>query len=297
MKRILLLTVCMACLCLPRGAPAEAAPMVVTYRAAESVTDRRYDYDTAVLRLALEKTRAKWGDYRLQPSPRMNFSRALKMLHDGTLENPMFKLSASDSLCRRLECAPFPVDLGIVGYRMFFVSPKVDEELTGVRDVDDLKEFSFGQGVGWLDVDILRAAGFRVLGFSSYEALFRLVALGRFDLLSRGVNEVEQEYHAHSGIRGLTLNRTLGLKYPLPRFFFSDKEGVEAAQRVHEGLVMAYEDGSLKRLWDREYRSSLEFAGFGHMRFLAIDNPLVKGLSYDYEKYFVSPEEYGAAWD
>lgn len=260
---------------------------IFTYRTPESPTDMRYAYDTAVLRLALEKTREKWGEYRMVPSPVMNYSRAVGMMEAGTLENPMFKLSASDDWCGRFAYAPFPVDLGIVGFRLFFVSDRADEELSQVGSLQDLKQFSLGQGFGWLDGMILRSSGFTVVEIPKYESLFRMVASGRFDLFPRGINEVGMEYEAHKTIPYFKLNREVGLYYPLPRFFFTHKDNRDAIRRVHEGLKLAYEDGSLQELWEKEYRASIEFGNFEGVRFFEIENPFLSTVDSRYEKYML----------
>ena len=57
--------------------PAWAAELVLTLRAPETAADQRQIYDNAVLRLALDKTRASHGPYRLRQSPPMNKQRAL----------------------------------------------------------------------------------------------------------------------------------------------------------------------------------------------------------------------------
>ncbi len=264
-----------------------AKETVFTYRTPESVTDKRYDYDNAVLKLALDKTKAKWGDYRLVPSPTMNFSRAIDMLESGKLENPMFKISASNNYCAKYEYAPFPVDLGIVGYRLFFTSDGIDARLSEVQTLKELQRFSIGQGYGWLDVNILGAAGFTVAVVPTYDSLFPMVAQQRFDLLSRGVNEIEAEYNSHLGIANFMLNRRIGLYYPLPRFFFTNKGNTQAARRVYEGLVKAYNDGSLLKLWEQKYRSSIEFGQVKKVRFFQIENPFIDEVDTSYKQFLL----------
>jgi len=265
--------------------------MILTYRSPESSLDHRYDYDNAALKLALEKTKKKWGDYRLVPSPKMNFSRAISMLKAEELINPMFKHSASNALCGDLGYAPFPVDLGIVSYRVFFVSKLVDRKLHTVTSLENLRGFSIGQGYGWLDVGILSNAGFNVIVIPSYESLFTMVARGRFDLLSRGVNEVKGEFEAHQFLPNFVLHRHVGLYYPLPRFFFTNKTSNKAAQRVYEGLVAAYEDGSLMELWERKYRPSLDFTGFREITFFHIENPYLNLIDSGYKRFFIHDQQ------
>ncbi|MDZ7939284.1 MAG: hypothetical protein U5M53_13820, partial [Rhodoferax sp.] len=71
---------------------------VFTYRPGESSKDLRYEYDTAVLRLALEKTVAKYGAYQLVPSPSMTFLRAFESLSRNIYPNFFVKLSYEQKL-------------------------------------------------------------------------------------------------------------------------------------------------------------------------------------------------------
>jgi hypothetical protein len=264
---------------------------VITYRAKESTTDKRYDYDTSVLRLALEKTRSTYGDYEMVASPKMNYARTHVELTQKVHTNFFAKLSYEDRLVNGTDLAfvPFPVDLGIVGYRAFFVSSKISNRVGRVKRLKDLQRFSLGQGNGWADNAILKEAGFTVKEIPSYESLFKMVAINRFDLLPRGINELMDEFKAHEHLPGLTYDTTLCLAYPFPRFFFTRKSNQLAIQRITEGLLTAYEDGSLRRLWEQHYRKSIDFIKLNERRIIRIDNPFISGLAFDYERYCVDP--------
>jgi hypothetical protein len=269
-----------------------AQETVFTYRTPESDNDTRYDYDYESLQLALEKTKAQWGPFRLVPSPKMNIARAIEYLNDNRLENPMFKLSACTKLCTKNAYVPFPLDLGIASYRLFFVSKSMDRKLSTIHSLEGLRKLSIGQGHGWLDIDILNSGGFTVVPIPTYESLFSMVAEGRFDLFSRGINEVKQEYHSHKSTKNLTLNRDVGLYYPLPRFFFTNKRNGKAAKRVYEGLEIAYHDGSLIKLWKKHYSPSLNFARIESTKFFQIRNHFLAGIPDTY-KQFMLPNPWG----
>ena len=167
------------------------AQTVFTYRSPESENDSRYDYDNALLKLALDKTIETHGEYILKASPIMNYARMLKSLEEGTFENPMFKKSATNELTQMLDYVNFPVDLGIVGYRVFFVSPEIINEFENEETLSGIKKYSIIQGNGWSDVQILRNTGFTVTEVPKYESLFFMISGNRADLLPRGINEVK----------------------------------------------------------------------------------------------------------
>lgn len=270
------------------------AKMVVTYRSPESATDTRYNYDNGALRLALEKTKAEYGDYEFKASESMTFNRAIKDIENNDTPNFIFKLSYEERFKNlNLDFAKFPVDLGIVGFRVCFTNTKVKERLKSVKTLDDLRKFTHGQGNGWSDVGILRYHKFEVFAVGDYESLFSMVAVGRFDLFCRGTNEILSEYNTHKKIEGLTYDETFSIAYPLPRFFYTNKKNKDLIKRIQKGLIIAFNDGSLKELWRKEYLDSINFVKLKDRKIFYLKNPNLENLKFDYQKYFLNPLEYG----
>jgi hypothetical protein len=152
------------------------AETIFTYMAKEDVADPRKEYNNALLKLALDKTIPTYGSYKLVASQPMNFARAKKVTQKGDVPNFIFKDSVSKELLLTFGYIPFPIDRGIVGYRVFFVSPNAKERLKDVSNIDELKEFQILQGLGWLDTKILRHHGFNVFEGSSYKGLFEMIS-------------------------------------------------------------------------------------------------------------------------
>jgi hypothetical protein len=254
-----------------------------------SAQDTRLDYDRAALRLSLEKTVKKYGPFKLVEAEFMNTARGIKVAKAGRTKNFFTKQSVSKTLLNELGHVPFPIDLGIVGYRVFFVSPNAKSKLKTTQNLGQLKKFSIGQGVGWLDVDILEHNGFKVIKAGSYEGLFKMVAKNRFDLYSRGTNELLGEWKTHKNIQGFAYDESVALYYPLPRFFFTNKANKAAIKRVTEGLIIAYNDGSLKKEWEKHYRDSIDFVNLKKRKIFRINNPFLEGVDSSYEKYIYKP--------
>lgn len=286
-RTLLIALILLSLFCLvPRQTLAET---IFTYQAKESEKDTRREHDRDLLQLALEKTKVKYGPYRLVPSPVMNSARSIKTVIKGELSNFFVKFSATDERMTKMGFVPFPVDRGIVGYRVFFVSPAAKDRLKRVESLDHLKEFTMGQGAGWLDTDILKYNGFNVIMGSSYEGLFEMVSRGRVDLFPRGANELLNEFESHKTIKNLLYDNSIVLYYPLPRFFFSTKTNTKALKRIEEGLITAYQDGSLIKLWEKHYGPSIEFVGLEKRKIFKIDNPFIKEINNSYEKYIYKP--------
>ncbi len=261
---------------------------VFTFRTPEGDKDSRYDYDNAVLKLALDKTVETYGSYILKPSGVMNFDRMRFNLKNNIFENPMFKQSANEDDCREFDYVNFPVDLGIVGYRVFFVSPEKEKVIENIKSIEELQEFTILQGSGWKDIEILKNSGFKLVEVPKYESLFYMISKNRGDLLSRGINEVKDEMSNFISIKDLILNKSLMLYYPLPRFFYTSKGNTEAVKRVTEGLIRAFNDGSLVELWKSYYQESIDLVKPQNRLLFEIENPLIKNINSDYKMYIIN---------
>lgn len=259
---------------------------MVTVQGPETSTDKRYEYDQEVIRLALERTRADHGDFILQETAvGQNSKRALAAVMTGAIPNYVIKTSAKNELVDQVAIVPFPVDLGIVGYRVAFVSGATKDKLSSVRSLADLKDFRIVQGIGWLDSDILQFHGFDVRTVGDLNSMFKMVALNRTELFLRGANELEAEWAANKHISGLAYDETIALYYPLPRFLVTSKSNPGLAQRLHTGLIRAYEDGSLLTLWERKYRSSIEFTNLARRKIFRLSNPFISKIDPAWEAY------------
>ncbi|OUR93009.1 hypothetical protein A9Q84_21130 [Halobacteriovorax marinus] len=262
---------------------------VIHFRAPESEKDNRYDYDTSLLRLALDKTKKKYGDYILKKSPQMNFARALTFLRTNEIKNLIIKQSYSDELVKKnIAFADFPVDLGIVGYRICFVNKDKVESFGKVKTLKELKGFVHGQGKSWLDVKILESSQLEVVKSVTYESLFNMVAKGRVDLFCRGANELFSEFDERRNIKNIIYDKKILIYYPLPRFFITNKANKKLVERVEAGLIIAFNDGSLKKLWNKKYISYIKRARLKERTKIVLENPFIQNKKLQYMKYINS---------
>lgn len=264
-------------------APVSDGVLELSLRAPESDSDKRGEYPGAALRLALDKTLASHGPYRLQAAPPMNKRRTIKTLSDRSLPNFLAVLAfESEHAKLGLDYVRFPLHFGAIGYRVCFVAPAKREAVAKAKTLAELKQFTFGQGAGWTDVAVLRSNGFKVVEVAAYESLFAMLNRGRFDLLCRGVTEIEQERHAHPET---TLDESFALVYALPMFFYTHQENLEAKQRVAAGLQIAFDDGTLLKLFDRHFLAGMKMLDLSKRRVHRLDNPAVDAVDFDLRKY------------
>ncbi len=281
-----------------RAADNAAAQWHFIHNAPETADDRRYDYHWRVLRAALEATREKYGAYILEPGlPMSEKLQVVEMQRARGVLNTMV-LDATVALEETLQPVKIPVDKGLLGYRVFLIPAELQSRFSSVQSFEQLRQFSFGQQREWSDVAIYKAAGLEVVTGSSYEGLFRMLMLGRFDAFGRGVTEVSGELeHWRKDYPQMAIENELLLYYPLPVYFWfpRNEEGSRHAQRVEEGMRAIVANGTLDRLFTEEYAATIKKLGLDRRRVFRIGNPqLPPGQPFDNKAYWFSPVLPGA---
>ena len=266
------------------------AEFVVTYILGENDFDK-YSYE--LLKMALNKTRDKYGDFTLTTLDNIPNKRRFAILQQHTQKNliVMRGYETKFNIEGNLTFIDFPVDLGLLGWRICFVSPQSREKVAAVNSLNELRHYSIIQGIDWTDNIILRENGFRVLELDGYQNLFKVVAGGRADLFCRSVTELAGEFAAFKKIGNLIYDETFMLVYKMPFFYYINSRDTLAKQRIQEGLALAYEDGSIMRLWHKSFDSSIQFANIQHRQVFQLTNRAIETAPKGYEKYLIDAKE------
>lgn len=272
------------------------AVMTYIYHPPESQLDVRYLYQWEILRTALDKTAAKWGPYRMVPSSIMSERRQAFELKNATGKLTVMYLSTSPELERSLIPIRIPVDRNLGGYCVFLIRKGEQARFDAVKSLADLRKFTYGLGLGWLDVDILRNSGFKVVTGSSYDGLFEMLVHRRFDVFVRGAVEVLDEYDSRKkALPDLAVEQRLVFYYPLPMYFWFSRtdEGRRLATRAEEGMRMMIADGTYDRIFDRYQRRKIERLGLKKRRIFRIPNPnLGPETPFADKKLWFDPQTY-----
>lgn len=255
-----------------------AGPMRYVYDAPESASDQRYEYQWEILRTALERTRDKYGDYVMQPSDFMTEQRQAFEMRNATGKITVMYLSTTPVFERDLIPVRIPVDKNLGGYCVFLVRKNEADRFKAVQTLEDLKQFSFGLGLGWVDVDILRRNGLKVVTGSNYDGLFDMLANKRFDVFLRAAVEVLGEYDQRKErMPELAIEPGIILYYPLPMYFWFPKtdEGRRLAGRAREGMMAMIEDGTYDQIFMKYQKEKIERIDLRHRRIIKIENPFL----------------------
>ncbi len=251
-------------------------PLQVTYPAIESRTDTRFDDLKEILKTALDETVDTDGPYALTESSRyVNEARYLAEIRDGGGEANVVWSSTSDQKERELLPIRFELRKGLLGFRVALIDQRRQKEFDRVATFADVKKLTIGQGIGWGDVSVYRAAGMKVTT-APYEDLFRMVTNDRFDLFPRGVSEAFRERDARRDqVPNLAVEQAILLYYPWPYYFFCNRKDTALAARIERGLKRMRADGSFNRIFWKYNRAAIEQARMSERRVIQIPNPLL----------------------
>ena len=277
-------------------APACAQVMTYIYHAPESSLDVRYLYHWEILRTALERTTPKWGAYRMVKSEFMTERRQAFELKNATGKLTVMYLSTTPDFEKTLIPIRIPVDKNLGGYCVFLIRNGEQQRFASVRSIDDLHRFTYGLGLGWIDVDILKASGFKVVTGSSYDGLFEMLVNKRFDIFLRAATEVLDEYsRRREAMPALHIEDSILFYYPLPMYFWFPKtnEGRRMAARAEEGMRMMIADGTYDRIFDKYQRHKIEQLRLKERRIFRINNPFLgPETPFNDKRLWFNPQTY-----
>lgn len=260
------------------GAAAAAESWDYVYNAPESALDRRYLYHWKILETALEKTRAEHGGFRLAAAEFMTEKRQEFELRAATGKLTVMYRGTTPEMEQNLVPIRIPVDKNLGGYCVFLIRKENQARFAPVATLDALRQFKFGLGLGWIDVDILRSNRFQVVTGSSYDGLFEMTVNRRFDVFLRAAVEVLDEYdQRHEALPDLAIEERLVLYYPMPMYFWFSRTdaGRRLAARAETGMRRMLDDGTYDRVFREYQQHKIERLQLGRRQILRIENPFL----------------------
>ncbi len=250
--------------------------MHIVYPKFSSEKDTRYLEQVELLQTALAKTQREYGEFTLRQSTvLMNELRLVREVKRGVHINVIWT-STSPSLEKELLPIRIPISKGILGYRIFLIMRENEPKFSTVRTLEDLRRFRVGQGMDWGDVKVFEGNGLPVETGSGYEGLFRMLAEGRFDYFSRGINEAFKELEARKdAFPEMVVEKDLALYYPWPYYFFVSPRSPRIAERLEKGLNRMIADGSFTAIFLKYNKASIDKARLRSRRIIRLVNPLL----------------------
>lgn len=160
----------------------------------ESDQDQHVNYPVALLRLALQQSGAS---YTLRAGEHVFMqARALTELENNREIDVVWSMTSIEREERLLPIG-IPIYKGLIGWRLLLVQQNKTARFQQIDNLEQLHSLTAGQGHDWPDTTILRKNGLKVYGASSYEGLFKMLAMGRIDYFPRSLIETWNEYQTH----------------------------------------------------------------------------------------------------
>lgn len=234
----------------PAGKPVEVIYPRMPERPVEA-------YPFKLLRAALEAS-GRAHVLRLT-SGELPSMRAYKELTSGQFN--VMDTGAAPRMAEGARVLPFPLDLGLSGYRLMLVRRDSLPRLRAMQTLDDLRTLRFGQGPDWVDGYILRAAGLKVVE-AEFMALFRMLEAGRFDVFPLGADEAELMLARFQAQAPSAMVMTdWCVHYRFARVFAVREDQAEVYDALHEGLGRIFNDGRAQAILARDPRVGPLVAG------------------------------------
>ncbi len=270
---------------------ASEQPFIVSKPPPEVPGDARNDWNTKLITLALEETLEDYGPYEIRETPNMNRARIWKSIVNNRYPNLVMPTAYSSEHLRgnQIDFIPFPVELGLIGYRVCFYPKSKADKISEKLKNGQHRELKYGMHSEWEDAEILRHNGFLVKPIMSYDSLFKMTAAGRFDLFCRSISEIYDEYNNYKDLDGLAIEQTTVFHYPLPIFFWINTQNTLAKERLYTGFLRAFENGKLLVLFTNHYNEKIAFTNFEDRNIIELENPLLDKLDSAYEQFNFLP--------
>lgn len=234
-------------------------------------------YDLALLHEALERTRPDYGAYEEQPfTEKVSIARAVQLAIEGRLVNVLPIGVGQPAPEREMIPVPFPIDKGMLGYRVAFIDRRSQDRLSRVHSIEELRQLRVGQGSGWGDVRIFEHHRIPIQTAPDYESLALMLLHGRFDLLPRGLCEIAPELAAY-GKRypDLAVEQDLLLHYPFFEAIYVSRSAPRLAARLSAGLERMVADGSFDALLAKHFSKPLADLHLHQRVLIELENPFL----------------------
>jgi len=232
----------------PSLSSAQTEPLRISIPALENTYLEPDRYYPKLLDLALQKTQASHGPYRIQyASQTLTTGRILANLKQGKEFDLAWALPDAKHEAQLIRI-PISLLRGLSSHRVFLIRAEDQHRFEGIQSLEDLRQLRAGQGQHWVDTQFLRANKLPVVTSAHYKLLFNMLAGGRFDYFPRGLYEIQDELRRHQDL-GLAIEPNLMLYYPAPMYFYVNKKDKALADRIEQGLRIAQEDGSFDKLF------------------------------------------------
>ena len=197
-----------------------------------------------ILKLALSKSAS---EPEIIETPTFNTRpRSINEVKEGNIT--VIWAGTNTELEKQLLAVKIPIFKGMFGYRVFIIRKDEQEIFDTISELDDLRNFTAGQGRYWGNNAIMDENNIPMVTSNGHMSLFSMLQNKRFDYMTRGLHEPWVEDESYNEF-GLAVEQNLLLVYPFAMYFFVSLDNKELAERIKNGMVQAIDDGSYDDLF------------------------------------------------
>lgn len=248
-------------------------------------------YADAILKLALELSKEKYGPYQIvQQQQETVIRRQLLEVESGKNLSLAVSMPTQEWL-EKTRVVPFPIMKGLASYRLFLAHSGNRQLFRKVQSLNELRELVIGQGQGWSTGKIMEDNGFNVVYGGPYATLLPMLKANRFQLLMRSIYEVEPELHAYqTTMPELMIVQEFGLYTYLPMYFFVSKKQPLLAERLEYGLKKAHANGQLDKMFEFWFADALKLLRDKHRKIFLLPNTNIDQTFFEQDKPYLLKE-------
>ncbi|MBW8191053.1 transporter substrate-binding domain-containing protein [Neiella marina] len=264
------------CSMLLTNAWAELPMTKVLMSDARAPNDIRLMYKLNVITESLELTEEEYGPFELFINTgRMKNERAVRRLESGGAENIHFGLTSLE-LEQRLIPIRIPIRMGALNYRLLLIHKNDLEKFAQVKTLEQLKKLQVGLGAHWVTRKVLEPEGFKVIPSNTYEGLFKMLEMGRYDYTIRGPHEIYGELELfRDEAPNMVIEPTLALHIVAPFYIFVSPHEPVLAERIEKGLSNMVHSGRLREMFLDHYQDHIEKAQIPQRNIIHVPNRLL----------------------
>lgn len=275
-------------LCLPASASDTEEPLTTVVIPYMEVEASHRAYADALLSLALILSKEKYGPYKIEQQTQQSvIRRQLVELEKGTSISVAVSMPTQEWLEKALPVR-IPLMKGLASYRFFLGNKKNQRQFDQIHTLHDLKALTIGQGPGWSTGKILEDNGFNVVYGGPYATLIPMLEANRFQLLMRGIFEVEPELKANkAAMPNLTIIKNFAVYTYLPMYFFVAKNQPQLAERIEYGLKKAHTNGQMDKLFKSYFRDELKLLQNKNLTVFYLPNTNIDKTFFQHDKPYL----------
>lgn len=202
----------------------------------------------------------------------VNQERLKQMIQDGQLD--LMWAGTTPELESTFIPIRVPLFKGLLGHRIFIIRSGEQNKFDRITSFNDLLQLKAGQGRSWGDTPILENAGIEVVKPVNYPNLFYMLDGERFDYFPRAVHEPWPEVKSRPELN-LAIEQHIMLVYPMPLYFFTNKENSRLATIIEQGLIRGIEDGRFDQIFfnNDDIKKAIELTNMKQRKVFRIENP------------------------